>query len=188
MLEFLEFILCVFITIIMRKNQRISFNAVANDFKNIFDSARAKMKEYICDGKSNKFSTDRSGNKHFKKFSKSLIQDLKVLDIENRMLNTINKHLSELQKQKVSYKLDIIKNEMTRQIFSEFEKCMHEYAIQEREHISECLKGESLFNLTNKSIPPEIVDWIKNGPKYNPYVTKTIGDICVILIFILLHH
>ena len=173
MLEFLEFVLCVFVTIIMRKNQRVSFSAVANDFKNIFESATAKMKEYICEGKSNKFSTDRSGNKHFKKFSKNIIQDLKVLDIENRMLNSINEHLSELQKQKVLYKLDIIKDEMTKQIFSEFEKCMHEYAINEREHISKCLKGESVFNLTNKSIPPEIVDWIKNGPKYNPYVTKS---------------
>ena len=49
---------------------------------------------------------------------------------------------------------------------------MVRYSAQEMEHITECLSGLNLFNLTDKPLNDEINNWISNEAKLNPYVKK----------------
>lgn len=71
-------------------------------------------------------------------------------------------------------KSDEILKEMNKVIFKEFEGCMTQYTQKEKEHIRDCLNGESIFNLITKSISPELIKWLKKGPKYNPYMKKEV--------------
>ena len=48
------------------------------------------------------------------------------------------------------------------------------YANLEMAHITTSLSGPNIFNLTEKPLNKEIMDWINHGAKFNPYVRQPI--------------
>ena len=85
-------------------------------------------------------------------------------------------------KQQMQGKSDEILKEMNKVIFKEFEGCMTQNTQKEKEQIQDCLNGESIFNLTTKPISPELIKWLKKGPKYIPYVKMEVKTYLGILI------
>ena len=126
------------------------------------------MKEYICGNKTNKFSSNKHGNKHFKAFSDEIIKDLELLNIENRLKLIINDYACEYVKQQMQGKSDKILKEMN------LKDAWHN-THKKRKTYSRLFKWESVFNLSTKPISPELVKWLKKGPKYNPYVKKVVS-------------
>ena len=47
------------------------------------------------------------------------------------------------------------------------------YVEAEMLHITECLSGQNLFNLSDRPIEKTLDEWINKGSKYNPYVVKS---------------
>ena len=107
-----------------------------------------------------------------KAFSDEIIKDLELLNVENQLKVLINDYTCEYIKAQLQGKSDVILEEINKIIFNEFEKCMEQYTNNEKKHIQECLNSENVFNLTSKPISPELIKWLKKGPKYNPYVKK----------------
>ena len=54
-----------------------------------------------------------------------------------------------------------------------FEDFQVNYVEEEMLHITECLSGQKLFNLSDRPIEGTLDEWINKGSKYNPYVVKS---------------
>ena len=72
----------------------------------------SKMKEYMCDNKTKKFSSNKQGNKHFKAFSDEIIKDLELLNVENQLKVIINDYTCEYIKAQLQGKSDVILEEI----------------------------------------------------------------------------
>ena len=68
--------------------------------------------------------------------------------------------------------MPILYRKFEEQISTTFTSEMIRYSNNEMEHITECLSGLNLFNLTDRPLSDEINEWISHGPKFNPYVKK----------------
>ena len=71
--------------------------------------------------------------------------------------------------------LPIIYDEFERLLIKvTFDEEMIRYTDLEMAHITKSLSGSSIFNLTDKPLNKEIMDWINHRAKYNPYVRQPI--------------
>ena len=127
-----------------------------------------KYKLYLNGSNTQKFSSDNKGNLHFDTFKCILEKELVSLDYRSKLQQNIN----DFPHAFIIKKLDLTDCDWVVREF-EFENYLIDYNKEEIDHISSCLKGPNVFNLSDKPIDDEVIQWINKGSKYNPYVKKS---------------
>ena len=166
----LEMILCAIACGIAWKMQTKRMKLVAGELLKVYREVVNCVNDYAVKGKTNTFSTNKSGNEHFREFGDKIMRELVILDIKTRIDNVCMSFENV-----VSAEGKIRLGERFEQLITkEFESYMELYIENELKHIEESLTCENIFNMTNKEVPENIVKWVANGPKFNPFVKKSV--------------
>ena len=168
--EMIEMILSIIACGLAWKMQSRETRVVAQKLGQICESVITQVNDYVIKEKTNLFSTNTTGNEHFKVFGDTILKELEILDIKQRINEIWIMHkeiVNEEGKRKIEQKFNNL-------IAKEFDKYMELYITNEIQHIEESLSSENVFNMTDKEVPQRqnIVKWVANGPKFNPFVQK----------------
>ena len=149
----IEMILCAIACGIAWKMQTKRMKLVAGELQEVYREVINCVNDYAVKGKTNTFSTNKSGND-----IKTRIDDV-CMSFENG----------------ISAEGKICLGEKFEQLIAKvFESYMELYIENELKHIEESLTRENIFNMTKKEVPENIVKWVANGPKFNPFVKKSV--------------
>lgn len=141
-----EMILCAIVCGISWKIKSKQVKLVAAELQKVYEEVIQCVNAYVVKGKNNVFSTNKSGNEHFREFGDKIRRELEILDIKawiDKVCLVYEKCVSTEGKERVKLKFEQF-------IAIEFEKYMDLYVENEIKHIEESLSSENVFNMTKK--------------------------------------
>ena len=70
-------------------------------------------------------------------------------------------------------KVDLVVNQFKIGLDETFQIFLADYVQEEIDHITECLSGQKLFNLSSRPVDGVLEEWVNKGSKFNPYIIKS---------------
>ena len=110
------------------------------------------------------FSTNNTGNEHFKMFGDTIMKELEIFDIRQRINEIWIMHKDIFNKEGKRQ----IEQKFNELVAKELDKYMELYITNEIQQIEKSLSSENVFNMTDKEVPQNIDKWVANGPKFYP--------------------
>ena len=150
--------------------QREHLDLFVTNLSCYFDSLSTLVTDLYQEKKCLLYTT---GKDSYDDFSRDITTHLAILDYKTRIAD----HVQSLPQGHIRTVLSTFSSEMhgfiESHIHSILECSLIRHVEAEKKHITECLRGDSFFNLTKFTIPANTVQYMEKGAKYNPYIKKT---------------
>ncbi len=131
---------------------------------------------YYKDKIQHDFSTNPNGLNNFDSFWDAINQNLLKLNYCEVIKEEIEKVQSNFLKQELLKKIQILIEFFEKHLSAAIKKHLKQNTTDSINHIRECISGDCFFNLTNKSIPDNVITEIKKGGKFNPIFVNSFKE------------
>ena len=98
---------------------------------------------------------------------------MEKVDVKTRIMEVFNKIEDLYVKKFLETQLTYIERHMDEKLTEAYEANLRLYVKKEKAQIQKNLTGDCIFNISSKPIPAELSEWVRKGPKFVPYVTKS---------------
>ena len=157
----------------MKPAKYLELLLVGHSLDDLYSEISTAYGQFLSGDKTIKFSTNGADNSHITETKELVRIELRRFNLQQRINETIELCPSPIVKHVLNENRTLILNKFHSNLELKFEETMISYANNEMAHISECLSGPNLFNLTDLPLDETLQNWINKGAKHNPYILKT---------------